>query len=93
MLNAVKYVNVIIPRGSQGLINYVREIAKVPVIETGAGIVHIYFDIDGDVAKGTAIIANAKTRRVSVCNALDCLLIHESQLRNLNKLSTELASK
>ncbi|MDO3693277.1 glutamate-5-semialdehyde dehydrogenase [Wenyingzhuangia sp. chi5] len=93
MLNAVKYVDVIIPRGSQGLINYVRENAKVPVIETGAGIVHIYFDKDGDVKKGTAIIANSKTRRVSVCNALDCLLIHESQLSNLNKLSTELASK
>ncbi|ANW96560.1 gamma-glutamyl-phosphate reductase [Wenyingzhuangia fucanilytica] len=93
MLNAVKYVDVIIPRGSQGLINYVRENAKVPVIETGAGIVHIYFDKDGDVAKGAAIIANAKTRRVSVCNALDCLLIHESQLSNLNKLSTELAEK
>ena len=93
MLNAVKYVDVIIPRGSQGLINYVRENAKVPVIETGAGIVHIYFDKDGDIKKGTAIIANSKTRRVSVCNALDCLLIHESQLGNLNKLSTELASK
>ncbi|MGY5354500.1 glutamate-5-semialdehyde dehydrogenase [Wenyingzhuangia sp. IMCC45467] len=93
MLNAVDYVDIIIPRGSQGLINYVRENAKVPVIETGAGIVHIYFDKDGDVTKGTSIIANAKTRRVSVCNALDCLLIHESQLSNLNKLSTELASK
>lgn len=93
MLNAVDYVDIIIPRGSQGLINFVRENAKVPVIETGAGIVHVYFDKDGDIEKGTAIIANAKTRRVSVCNALDCLLIHESQLSNLNKLSSELASK
>lgn len=93
MLNAVKYVDIIIPRGSQGLINYVRENAKVPVIETGAGIVHIYFDKDGDLTKGTSIIANAKTRRVSVCNALDCLLIHESQLNNLNELCSKLAIK
>ncbi|MEN8804670.1 MAG: glutamate-5-semialdehyde dehydrogenase, partial [Wenyingzhuangia sp.] len=93
MLNAVEYVDIIIPRGSQGLINFVREHAKVPVIETGAGIVHVYFDKDGDVKKGAAIVANAKTRRVSVCNALDCLLIHESQLQHLNSLSSELASK
>ncbi|MGY5353061.1 glutamate-5-semialdehyde dehydrogenase [Wenyingzhuangia sp. IMCC45533] len=93
MLNAVDYVDIIIPRGSQGLINYVRENAKVPVIETGAGIVHTYFDKDGDVKKGTAIIANAKTRRVSVCNALDCLLIHDSQLSNLNLLTSGLAGK
>jgi len=93
MLNAVEYVDIIIPRGSQGLINYVRENAKVPVIETGAGIVHTYFDKDGDLDKGTAIIANAKTRRVSVCNALDCLLIHESQITNLNELTSKLAIK
>ena len=93
MLNATEYVDIIIPRGSQGLIKYVRENAKVPVIETGAGIVHIYFDKDGDVAKGTAIITNAKTRRVSVCNALDCLLIHQSQLDKLNDLTAELAKK
>lgn len=90
MLLAVEYVDIIIPRGSQGLINYVRENAKVPVIETGAGIVHTYFDKDGDVAKGAAIIANAKTRRVSVCNALDCLLVHKSQLINLNELTANL---
>ncbi|WP_010135775.1 glutamate-5-semialdehyde dehydrogenase [Ochrovirga pacifica] len=93
LLNAVDYVDIIIPRGSQGLINFVRENAKVPVIETGAGIVHVYFDKDGDLAKGTAIIANSKTRRVSVCNALDCLLLHESQLDNLNQLTKELATK
>jgi len=93
MLNAVEYVDIIIPRGSQGLINYVRENAKVPVIETGAGIVHAYFDKDGDVKKGTAIITNAKTRRVSVCNALDCLLIHESKLADLNKLTSDLIAK
>ncbi|MDO6801555.1 glutamate-5-semialdehyde dehydrogenase [Wenyingzhuangia sp. 1_MG-2023] len=93
MLNAVDYVDIIIPRGSQGLINYVRENAKVPVIETGAGIVHVYFDKDGNIQKGTDIITNAKTRRVSVCNALDCLLLHESQLENLNKLTSQLAKK
>lgn len=93
MLNAVDYVDIIIPRGSQGLINFVRENAKVPVIETGAGIVHTYFDKDGDVEKGKNIITNAKTRRVSVCNALDCLLIHKSQLKNLNTLTQDLATK
>lgn len=93
MLNAVGYVDIIIPRGSQGLINYVRDNAKVPVIETGAGIVHVYLDKDGDLEKGKAIITNSKTRRVSVCNALDCLLIHKSQLENLNQLTTDLATK
>src|SRR5690606_6059418 len=83
MLNAVGYVDIIIPRGSQNLINYVRDNAKVPVIETGAGIVHTYFDEFGDLKKGTDIIFNSKTRRVSVCNALDCLIIHESRLPDL----------
>ena len=83
MLHAVGYLDVIIPRGSQSLIDYVRQNAKVPVIETGAGIVHAYFDASGDVEKGKNIIHNSKTRRVSVCNALDCLLIHESRLADL----------
>jgi glutamate-5-semialdehyde dehydrogenase len=83
MLNAVGYIDIIIPRGSQGLINYVRENAKVPVIETGAGIVHTYFDEFADLEKGKAIIDNAKTRRVSVCNALDCLVMHEKRLDDL----------
>ena len=65
----------IIPRGGKGLIDYVRQNATIPVIETGAGVCHVYFDKEGDVAKGAAIIRNAKTRRVSVCNALDCLII------------------
>ena len=76
LLNAVGYVDVVIPRGGAGLIRFVRENARVPVIETGAGIVHTYFDRDGDLAKGRAVVCNAKTRRVSVCNALDCLVIH-----------------
>jgi glutamate-5-semialdehyde dehydrogenase len=86
LLNAVGLVDVIIPRGSQQLINYVRNNSKVPVIETGAGIVHTYFDESGDVEKGKAILNNSKTRRVSVCNALDCLLIHESRLSDLPAL-------
>ncbi|MEM6316898.1 MAG: glutamate-5-semialdehyde dehydrogenase [Bacteroidota bacterium] len=83
ILEADEYVNTIIPRGSQGLINYVRANSKVPVIETGAGIVHTYFDKSGDLAKGKAIVQNAKARRVSVCNALDCLVIHQSRLADL----------
>lgn len=83
LLNAVGLVDLIIPRGSSSLINFVRENARVPVIETGAGICHTYFDKDGDKEKGQAIVNNAKTRRVSVCNALDCLVIHESRLNDL----------
>ena len=83
LLKAREYVDLLIPRGSRELINYVRENASVPVIETGAGICHSYFDEFGDVVKGRAIINNAKTRRVSVCNALDCLIIHEARLNDL----------
>jgi glutamate-5-semialdehyde dehydrogenase len=83
LLNAVGYVDVLIPRGSQGLIEYVRLNSKIPVIETGAGIVHTYFDSSGDINKGKSIIHNAKTRRVSVCNSLDCLIIHQERLPDL----------
>lgn len=83
LLNAQGFVDLIIPRGSQGLINYVRENATIPVIETGAGICHTYFDEFGDMEKGRQIINNAKTRRVSVCNALDCLVIDEKRLDDL----------
>jgi glutamate-5-semialdehyde dehydrogenase len=93
LLNAVGYVDVLIPRGSQSLINYVRNSSKVPVIETGAGIVHTYLDESGDLAKATAIIDNAKTRRVSVCNALDCLIINASRLGDLTTLAKPLAEK
>jgi glutamate-5-semialdehyde dehydrogenase len=86
LLQAIGYVDVLIPRGSQQLIDYVRQHAKVPVIETGAGIVHTYFDETADLQKGQAIIHNAKTRRVSVCNALDCLLMHEARLADLPTL-------
>ncbi|MGI4968783.1 MAG: glutamate-5-semialdehyde dehydrogenase [Janthinobacterium lividum] len=92
LLLAVGYVDVVIPRGSQGLIDYVRQHARVPVIETGAGVVHTYFDETGDLATGSAIVANAKTRRVSVCNSLDCLLMNEHRLGDLPALLAPLAA-
>ena len=86
MLNAVGYIDVCIPRGGRRLIDFVRDNAKVPVIETGAGVVSAYFDEFGDIEKGRRIIDTAKTRRVSVCNALDCLIIHRSRLADLDQL-------
>ena len=93
MLNAVGYIDLCIPRGGRRLIDFVRDTARVPVIETGAGVVHTYFDKDGDVEMGKAIINNAKTRRVSVCNALDSLLVHLDRLEILEALVMPLASK
>jgi glutamate-5-semialdehyde dehydrogenase len=90
LMQAVGYVDVIIPRGSQGLIDSVRKNSKVPVIETGAGIVHTYFDESADLKKGANIIFNSKTRRVSVCNALDCALIHAARLNDLKDLAKPL---
>lgn len=90
LLHAEGWVDLIIPRGSSSLIRYVREEATVPVIETGAGVCHTYFDWVGDLVKGTAIVDNAKTRRVSVCNALDCLLIHRGRLSDLPALCAPL---
>ena len=92
ILTANKYIDLVIPRGSQGLIDFVRKNATVPVIETGAGIVHTYFDASGDLAKGSAIVHNAKTRRVSVCNALDTLIVHETRLGDLAALVQPLAA-
>lgn len=83
LLHANGYVDLVIPRGSKRLIDFVRQEASVPVIETGAGVCHAYFDKDGDTEKGARIINNAKTRRVSVCNALDCTLVHEDRLADL----------
>lgn len=91
LLNAVGLVDVCIPRGSQELIKFVRENARIPVIETGAGIVHTYVDASGDVASAARIIHNAKTRRVSVCNALDCVLLHAARLDDLAQLVAPLA--
>lgn len=86
LMNAVGYVDILIPRGSQKLIDSVRRNANIPVIETGAGIVHTYVDDSADVNKASAIVVNAKTRRCSVCNALDCLVLHKSQLPNLPQI-------
>ena len=93
LLQARGIVDLIIPRGSSRLISYVREHALVPVIETGAGVVHCYVDRAADLAKATAIVVNAKTRRVSVCNALDCLIIHRDRLDYLPELGAELAAR
>lgn len=90
LLHAVGYVDLLIPRGSSGLIQFVREHATIPVIETGAGICHTYFDEFGDTPKGAAIVNNAKTRRVSVCNALDCLIIHQQRLTDLPAICEKL---
>ena len=93
MLNAVGYVDLCIPRGGRKLIDFVRDTARIPVIETGAGVVNTYFDKDADLEMGKAIIHNAKTRRVSVCNALDCLLVHLDRLDDLDNLVKSLAEK
>jgi len=93
MLNAVGYIDMIIPRGSQKLIDFVRDNAKVPVIETGAGIVHTYFDKSGEIDLGKKIVFNAKTRRPSVCNALDTLVIHRDRLNDLPALVEPLQEK
>jgi glutamate-5-semialdehyde dehydrogenase len=93
LLNATGYVDLVIPRGGKGLIDFVRTHSKIPVIETGAGICHTYFDEFGDTEKGSNIIFNAKTRRVSVCNALDCLIVHEKRLSDLPALCKKLAEK
>ena len=91
LLGAVGLVDLIIPRGSSALINFVRENARIPVIETGAGICHTYFDKCGDVQKGMNIVRNAKTRRVSVCNALDCLVVHQDRLDDLAEICKPLS--
>lgn len=93
MLTARGYIDLIIPRGSQGLIDFVRSNATIPVIETGTGVCHTYFDEFGDINKGKEIIFNAKTRRPAVCNTLECLIVHESRLSDLATLTAKLAEK
>ncbi len=92
LLNAIGYVDVLIPRGSQNLINYVRENSRVPVIETGAGIVHVYGDATADVDMLSRIVFNSKTRRPSVCNTLDCFIVHEALLNELPQITAPLAN-
>ena len=93
LLNAVGYVDLVIPRGGRKLIDFVRDNARIPCIETGAGVVNTYFDKSGDLEVGKKIVFNAKTRRVSVCNALDCLIIHKDRLGDLQALCAPLAAK
>ena len=93
LLTANGLVDLVIPRGSRRLIDFVRDNAKVPCIETGAGVVNTYFDTKGDLAKGARIVYNAKTRRVSVCNALDCLLVARDRLADLPALVGKMAEK
>ena len=83
-------MHLVVPRGVSRLIQFVKQHAAIPVIETGAGICHTYFDRAGDVQMGAAIVNNAKTRRVSVCNALDCLLVHADRLADLPALCAPL---
>ncbi|WP_027455719.1 glutamate-5-semialdehyde dehydrogenase [Xylanibacter brevis] len=93
MLNAVGYIDLCIPRGGRKLIDFVRDTARVPVIETGAGVVHTYFDKEGDLEMGRNIICNAKTRRVSVCNALDTLLVHKDREADIPQLLAPMQGK
>lgn len=91
ILNAVEYIDCAIPRGSQGLIDFVRENAMIPVIETGAGICHTYVDTEADITKAKNIVTNAKSRRVSVCNALDCMVIHKDRLEDVSEIMSDMA--
>lgn len=93
LLVARDFVDLIIPRGSKDLINYVRDNAKVPVIETGAGVCHTYIDFSADTKMASEIVFNAKTRRVSVCNALDCVIINRQRLNDLPQILSPLATK
>lgn len=93
MMQAVGLIDVIIPRGGRGLIDFVRDNSRVPVIETGAGVCHTYIDRSADTEKSAKVVLNAKTRRVSVCNALDCVLIHRDRLTDLPTIAGPLAGK
>ena len=93
ILQATDFIDLAIPRGSKGLIDFVRDNSRIPVIETGAGIVHTYVDASADLAKARAIITNAKTRRVSVCNALDTLVIHHDLLGELPGLMQDMGEE
>lgn len=82
LMSATEYVDVLIPRGGAKLIQTVKEKAKVPVIETGVGNVHIYVDATADLEMAKSIVINAKTQRPSVCNAAESLIIHEEVAEN-----------
>ncbi len=90
LFTATKYVDVLIPRGSDGLIQYVRKNSLVPVIETGAGVCHVYVEKEADINKALNIVVNAKVSRPSVCNAVDTIIVDkpiaESFLKQLQPL-------
>ncbi len=90
MIEAEGDIDLVIPRGGRKLIDFVRRNARIPCIETGAGVVNTYFDAAGDLEKGIRIVTNAKTRRVSVCNALDCLIVHAARLSDLPALVSQM---
>lgn len=90
LLKARDYVDLIIPRGGKNLINFVRDNSRIPVIETGAGVCHTYFHKSGDKDKGRAIVTNAKVRKPSVCNSLDCLVIDRDRLDDLPSICENL---
>ena len=77
LMQAVDYIDVLIPRGGARLIQTVKEKSKVPVIETGVGNCHIYVDDSADLEMAVDIVVNAKTQRPSVCNAAESLVVHE----------------
>ncbi len=85
LLGADRYLDLLIPRGSQGLIDFVRKHATVPTIETGAGVCHTYVAPAADLSKAADIVVNAKVSRPSVCNALDTLLVHQAVAEQLLK--------
>ena len=89
LLTATKYVDIIIPRGSEGLINFVRENSRVPIIETGAGVCHTYVEKTGDLEKAAGIVVNAKVSRPSVCNSLDTVLVDREVAREFISKITE----
>ena len=93
MLGAVGQVDLIIPRGSKQLIDFVRDNSRVPVIETGAGVCHTYLHVSGRTDYAADIVFNAKTRRVSVCNSLDTLVIDRERLDDLSTVCEHLASQ
>ena len=94
LLRDREHIDVIVPRGGAGLINYVTETATIPVIETGWGVCHTYVDASADLAMAERIVVNAKTRRPSICNALDTLLVHRGVAAEfLPSVARELAGR
>lgn len=92
LLKQREYIDLCIPRGSAALIHFVRETSQIPLIETGAGVVHLFCDETARPEMAARLIYNSKMRRLGVCNALDCLLLHRAQLGKLPQLLAGLAA-